>query len=112
MMGPIWRAKRHAGSVFTWVDSDSPLLRPRGHDERIVGECVVCGAVCASHSAMGIYIINNEGLMECMGPHRGALKQPQEGRIGGATIRGREYIFYGAHRVTYVDPETKEEIEI
>jgi hypothetical protein len=58
------------------------------------------------------YSLTDAGLMICMGPHRGAYKLPPEGRVGGATIRGREYIFYGAHRVTYVDPETKEEIEI
>lgn len=112
MMGPVWRARRHAGNIFTWVDAESPLLRPRAHDERIRGECIECGALCASHSAMQTYTINEQGLMVCMGPHRGAYTQPPENRIGGATFRGREYIFYGAHRVTYVDPETKEEIEI
>lgn len=112
MMGPIWRARKHAGDVFTWVDAESPLLRPRNHNERLVGECAVCGALCHSHSAQLTYTLNEAGLMECLGPHRGAYTLPPEGKIGGATIRGREYVFYGADRVTYVDPQTKEEIEI
>ena len=112
MMGPIWRARRHAGAVFTWVDAESPLLRPRLHNERLVGECIECGAECSSHSAQLTYTINEAGLMVCLGPHRGAYTLPPEHAVGAALIKGTEYIFYGAYRVTYVDPETKEEIEI
>jgi len=47
-----------------------------------------------------------------LGPSRRAYTLPPEHAVGAALIKGTEYIFYGAYRVTYVDPQTKEEIEI
>lgn len=113
IMWPIYRAKRHAGQEFTWVDASSPMRRPREHDERVVGPCVVCGTLLHSHTHLGAYEQTPEGLLTCQGgKHRSPPTQPPEWAVGGALIKGTEYIFYGAYRVTYVDPQTKEEIEI